>query len=73
MAAEKGESDRHQSTRTLSSPDSKIHGANMGPTRGRQDPGGPHVGHVELAIRVATTQLTDSAVLELNWKEWQFS
>ena len=31
-------------------PDSKIHGANMGPTWGRQDPGGAHVGHVNLAI-----------------------
>ena len=31
-------------------PDSKIQGANMGPTWGRQDPGGPHVGHVNLAI-----------------------
>ena len=25
-------------------PDSKVRGANMGPIRGRQDPGGPHVG-----------------------------
>ena len=25
-------------------PDSKFHGANMGPIWGRQDPGGPHVG-----------------------------
>ena len=25
-------------------PDSKVHGANMGPIWGRQDPGGPHVG-----------------------------
>ena len=25
-------------------PDSKVHGANMGTTWGRQDPGGPHVG-----------------------------
>ena len=33
-----------------SNPDSKVHGANMGPTWGRQDPGGPHVGHVNLAI-----------------------
>ena len=32
------------------SPDSKVHGANMGPTWGRQDPGGPHVGHMNLAI-----------------------
>ena len=29
-------------------PDSKVHGANMGPTWGRQDPGGPHVGPIEL-------------------------
>ena len=25
-------------------PDSKVHGANMGPIWGRQDPGGPDVG-----------------------------
>ena len=31
-------------------PDSKVHGANMGPIRGRQDPGGPHVGPMNLAI-----------------------
>ena len=30
--------------------DSKVHGANMGPTLGRQDPGGHHVGPVNLAI-----------------------
>ena len=35
-------------------PDSKVHGANMGPTWGRQDPGGPHVGHVKLAIWVVS-------------------
>ena len=32
-------------------PDSKVHGANMGPTWGRQDPGGPHVGPMNLANR----------------------
>ena len=32
-------------------PDSKVHGANMGPIWGRQDPGGPHVGLMNLAIR----------------------
>ena len=37
-------------------PDSKIHGASMGPTWGQQDPGGPHVGHVKLAILVTTTE-----------------
>ena len=30
-------------------PDSKVHGANMGPIWGRQDPGGPHVGPMNLA------------------------
>ena len=30
--------------------DSKVHVANMGPTWGRQDPGGTHVGHMNLAI-----------------------
>ena len=33
-------------------PDNKVHGANTGPTWDRQDPGGPHVGHVNLAIWV---------------------
>ena len=36
----------------LKYPDSKIHGAYMGPTWGRQDPGGPHVGPRNLIIRV---------------------
>ena len=31
-------------------PDSKVHGANMGPIWGRQDPGGPHVGSMNFAI-----------------------
>ena len=31
-------------------PDSKVHGANMGPTWCRQDPGGPHVGPMNFAI-----------------------
>ena len=35
---------------TISNPDSKVHGANMGPTWGWQDPGGPHLGHMNLAI-----------------------
>ena len=33
-------------------PDSKIHGANVGPTWGHKDPGGPHVGHTNLVIWV---------------------
>ena len=35
-------------------PDKKVHGAYMGPTWGRQDPGGPHVGPMTFAIRVPT-------------------
>ena len=31
-------------------PDNKVHGANIGPIWGRQDPGGPHVGPMNLAI-----------------------
>ena len=31
-------------------PDSKVYGANMGPTWGRQDPGGTHVGPMNFAI-----------------------
>ena len=33
-------------------PDSKGHGANMGPTWALSAPDGPHVGHMNLAIRV---------------------
>ena len=33
-------------------PDSKVHGANMGPIWGRKDPGGPHVGPMNFAIWV---------------------
>ena len=38
----------HEQGRT--SPDSKLHGANMGPIWGRQDPGGPHFGPMNIAI-----------------------
>ena len=31
-------------------PDNKVHGADMGPIWGRQDPGGPHVGPMNFAI-----------------------
>ena len=31
-------------------PDSKVHEANMGPTWGRQGPGGPHVGPMNFAV-----------------------
>ena len=37
-------------------PDSKVHGANMGPIWGRQDPGGPHVGPMNLGVWAAIKQ-----------------
>ena len=37
----------HKHTHTHT-PGSKVHGTNMGPTWGRQDPGGPHVGPMSL-------------------------
>ena len=40
-------------------PDSKVHGANMGPIWDRQDPGGPHVGPMNFAIWEAII-LTDA-------------
>ena len=39
------------SYRTDNHPDSKVHGANMGPIWGRQDPDGPHVGPMNFVIR----------------------
>ena len=36
----------------IDNPDIKVHEANMGPIWGRQDPGGPHVGPMNLAIWV---------------------
>ena len=35
----------------FNTPDSKVHGANMGPTWVLSSPGGPHVGPMNLAIR----------------------
>ena len=46
-----GKSTKHQWIPvTNSHPDSKVHRANMGPIWGRQDPGGLHVGPMNLAI-----------------------
>ena len=36
----------------VSIPDSKVHGPNMGPTWGRQDPGGPQVDPMKIDIWV---------------------
>ena len=41
--------------------DSKVHGANMGPIWGQQDPGGPHGGPMNFAIwaTLSVTSLTN--------------
>ena len=39
-------------------PDSKVHGANVGPIWGRQDPGGTHVGPMNFAIWVSIKSST---------------
>ena len=39
----------------FSYPDNKVHGANVGPIWGRQDPGGPHVGAMNFVIWVYNT------------------
>ena len=42
---------KHHSDITLMTyPDSKVHGTNMGPICGGQDPGGPHVGPMSFVI-----------------------
>ena len=38
-------------------PDSKVHGANMGPIWGRQEPGGPHIGPMNFVIWVAQIEI----------------
>ena len=41
------------------SPDINFHGDNVGPIRGQQDPGGPHVGHMNFAIWVPFPKPSD--------------
>ena len=40
----------HWSAKLKNHPDTNVHGANMGPIWGRQDPVGPHVGPMNIAI-----------------------
>ena len=47
---------------TLPHPDSKVHGAYMGPAWGPQDPGGPHIGPMILAIWVTDDSLMEFGV-----------
>ena len=43
-------------------PDSKVHGANMGPTWALASPGGPHVGPMKLATWGTNIQYLDISV-----------
>ena len=46
-------------------PDSKVHGANMGPIWGRQDPGGPHFGPMNFALWVVLLLQYDDVAISL--------
>ena len=52
----------------LAYPDNKVHGADMGPIWGRQQPGGPHVGPMDFAIRVVSPLYTISFYKAINMK-----
>ena len=51
-------------------PDSKLHGANLGPIWGRQDPGGPHVGPMNFAIW-AVNRKTDQGWIQIGESHWE--
>ena len=57
-------------------PDSKVHGAHMGPIWGRQDPGVPHVGPMNFVIwdRLSLWQSSPtSATIRQSWWPYRFS
>ena len=57
-------------------PNSKVRGANMGPIWDRQDPGGPHVGPMNLAIwhiqQVSLSSCVSSCVMIDRVKSWTY-
>ena len=52
-------------------PDSKVHGANMGVTRVLSAPDGPHVGPLNLAIRDSKSIALKQYLIDLSW--WQLN
>ena len=58
-------------TMALSYPDSKVHGANMGPTWVLSSPDGPHVGPMNLAIRVVFLQYSNLSTRRATLTSWQ--
>ena len=51
----------YQGSIVLNTPESTVHGANMGPTWVLSAPNGPHICHMELAIREEGTKITNKA------------
>ena len=56
---------------TLDYPDSKVHGANMGPTWVLSAPDGPHVGPMNLAIRVVEGLPHVSTTFQNSITDWE--
>ena len=52
---------------TYNTPDGKVHGANVGPTWGWQDPGGPHVGPMNFLDAVTPVHNNNIAVTSHEW------
>ena len=48
---------KHVSSQIYKLPDSEVHGANMRPIWGRQNPGGPHVGPMKFATGAGFVQI----------------
>ena len=51
-------------------PNSKVHGANMGPIWGRQDPGGPHVGPINFVNRDPALRILFPLGYDLHNEHW---
>ena len=61
---------QHEKNSDILIPDSKVYGASMGPNWGRQDPGGPHVGPMDLAIWVFSLSINFNDLYWIKVKEW---
>ena len=59
-------------------PDSKVHGANMGPIWGRQDPGGTHVGPMNFVVldqlfhNIPSKKLINN-LISISWGHWAYA
>ena len=53
-------------------PDSKVHGANMGPTSALSVPDGPHVDPMKIVIGVGHKMLKPSAAPYIHYEEYHY-